>query len=224
MQYAHLEWFSTLHIRPYPIPNSFCKCSLIDCRPGSWQSKIYKWLIMLSLVSPWSRLIVKLLSFRQLVITQNHFAHILTLPPVIEPQLSLLMILRWIQLPSTPLITIQLPPLPSCPLKSRWIRLPPTPLPSLPQILNDSLTIFFTATLLESCNSRSTPELPELRVLDGTLASAYVLRPCCHSCSVFRRCRRQIKKERRRGVILVDIQAKVHSGVSMSLYTEVKAN
>ena len=61
-------------------------------------------------------------------------------------------------------------------------------------------------------------------VLDGTLASAYVLRPCCCSCSVFRRCRRQIEKERRRGVILVDIQAKVHSGVSTSLYTEAKVD
>jgi len=61
-------------------------------------------------------------------------------------------------------------------------------------------------------------------VLDGTLASAYVLRPCCRSCSIFQRCRRQIEKERRRGVILVDIQAKVYSGVSTSLYTEVKAD
>jgi len=78
--------------------------------------------------------------------------------------------------------------------------------------------------VLESCNSGSTPELPELRVLDGTLASAYVLRPCCRSCSVFWRCRRQIEKERRWGVILVDIQAKVYSGVSMSLYMEVKAD
>jgi len=61
-------------------------------------------------------------------------------------------------------------------------------------------------------------------VLDGTLASAYVLRPCCRSCSVFRRCRRQIEKERRQGVILVDIQAKVYSGVFTSLYMEVKAD
>ena len=61
-------------------------------------------------------------------------------------------------------------------------------------------------------------------VLDGTLASAYVLRPCCCSCSIFRRCQRQIEKERRRGVILVDIQAKVHSGVSTSLYMEAKVD
>jgi len=78
--------------------------------------------------------------------------------------------------------------------------------------------------LLESCNSGSTLELLELWVLDGTLASAYVLRPCCCSCFVFRRCWRQIEKERRRGVILVNIQAKVYSGVSTSLYTEVKAD
>jgi len=93
---------------------------------------------------------------------------------------------------------------------------------NLPETLRTM--ILLSGLLLESCNSGSTPELPELRVLDGTLASAYVLRPCCRSCSVFQRCRRQIEKERRRGVILVDIQAKVHSRVSTSLYTEVKAD
>jgi len=48
--------------------------------------------------------------------------------------------------------------------------------------------------VLESCNSRSTLELLELQVLDGTLALAYVLRPCCHSCSIFQRCWRKIGK------------------------------
>jgi len=52
--------------------------------------------------------------------------------------------------------------------------------------------------MLESCNSGSTLELPELWVLDGTLASAYVLCPCCHSCSVFRRCQRKIEKRTRK--------------------------
>jgi len=50
--------------------------------------------------------------------------------------------------------------------------------------------------LLEPCNSGSTPELPELWVLDRTLASAYVLHPCCHSSSIFRRCWRKIERGR----------------------------
>ena len=84
--------------------------------------------------------------------------------------------------------------------------------------------IHFPPDLLELCNSGSTPELPELRVSDGTLASAYVLHPCCRSCSVFQRGWRKIEKERRQGVTQVDIQAKAYSGVSTSLYTEVKAD
>jgi len=80
--------------------------------------------------------------------------------------------------------------------------------------------------VLESCNSGSTPELLELWILDGTLASAYVLRPCCRSYAVFWGGRRKIEKrqERRQRVTQVNIQAKEYSRVSTSLYMEVKVD
>jgi len=63
--------------------------------------------------------------------------------------------------------------------------------------------------LLESSNSRSTPELPELWVLDGTLALAYVLRPCVILVPYFGEVRGRLGKGqvRRRGVTQVNIQA-----------------
>jgi len=56
------------------------------------------------------------------------------------------------------------------------------------------------------------------------MASAYVLCSyCSYGCPRFQRAEVETKRIET-GVILVNIQAKVYSGVSMSLYTEVKAD
>jgi len=83
--------------------------------------------------------------------------------------------------------------------------------------------IMYLPRLLESCNSGSTPELPELR----SWMEHWLQHMCCALAVVLVPYFGDVggrSRKRRRGVILVDIQAKVHSGVSTSLYTEVKAD